>query len=226
MKRSLLLGVLLILCVAASASAQVGKGLSGSHYNLNIIGVPKDKPVPMMTDSSRHTVFVPLQSGGDVARTVKIFYVAGDHFEVLDGNATDDNEATIMVPSIAGGELCYDVYAAALGKPNGNAVVAASCIMNDLIGECTDALLMGGFTAERGKGKPKQENISDIFRADGCIDANRDGTCNTGDTSFTNTWIFNLPQLVEYFWDFDNNGLKLLQVRFYETTCGSIVVVP
>jgi hypothetical protein len=51
------------------------------------------------------------------------------------------------------------------------------------------------------------------------------GTCNTGDIQFSNIWVFNIPQLVEYFWDYDNNGLKLMQVRFYETTSGSISTV-
>jgi hypothetical protein len=96
-----------ILALATLAFAQVGQGLSGPHYNLNIIGVPQDKTVPDMTGSNRHTIFVPLQSGGDIGRNVKIFYIAGEQFEVLDGNATDDNEATIMVPSEPLGDLCY-----------------------------------------------------------------------------------------------------------------------
>jgi len=32
------------------------------------------------------------------------------------------------------------------------------------------------------------------------------------------TWIFNVGDLVTYFWDIDNNGLKLLQIRFYPRT--------
>src|SRR5262249_49892778 len=48
------LGFCLILVLAQAlavpAFAQVGKGLSGAHWNLNIIGVPKDKTVPSMTD--------------------------------------------------------------------------------------------------------------------------------------------------------------------------------
>ena len=117
MKRlSLCLIVALAIALSVPAFGQVGQGLSGPHYNLNIIGVPNDKTVPTLTDSNRHTILVPLQSGGDVGRTVKIFYVAGDHFEVLDGNATDDNEATIMMPSDPLGDLCYNVYAVGLGK--------------------------------------------------------------------------------------------------------------
>jgi hypothetical protein len=201
------------------ASAQVGKGLSGAHYTLNIIGVSHDKTATL-DDSNRHTIFVPLQSGGDVERTVKIFYVAGDHFEVLDGNATD-GEATIMVPSEPLGDLSYDVYAWGLGKPEGNAVVTAECVFdNETLGTCTDALLMGGFTVTRSKGQPKRENITDVFRATGCIDVNLSGVCDAGDLGFKNVWVFNIPNLLEYFWDYDNNGLKLMQVRFYETTSG------
>jgi hypothetical protein len=216
-----------ILALATLAFAQVGQGLSGPHYNLNIIGVPQDKTVPDMTDSNRHTIFVPLQSGGDIGRNVKIFYIAGDHFEVLDGNATDDNEATIMVPSEPLGDLCYNVYAFALGKPFGNAIVTAECTIDGLIGSCADALLLDSFQVERKKGPPKQVNISDIFRATGCVDLGGvAGVCDTGDLQFNNVWIFNIPQLLEYFWDYDNNGLKLMQIRFYPTTCGSFTTVP
>jgi hypothetical protein len=227
MKRfSFLLSVVLTLAFVAPVTAQVGQGLSGPHYNLNFVGVPKDKTVPDMTGSDRHTVFVPLQSGGDVSRQVKIYYVPGDQFQVIDGNATNDNTAIIEVPASASSDLCYDVYAYALGKPFGNAVVQAECTIDGLLGSCSDALFQNTFSVSRIKGKPKQENISDVFRASGCVDLNTSGTCDTGDLQFTNVWIFNVPQLQEYFWDFDNNGLRLMQTRFYETTCGSFTTVP
>jgi hypothetical protein len=227
MKRlSFCLTVVLAAVFAMPAFAQVGQGLSGPHYNLNFIGVPKDKTVPDMTGSDRHTIFVPLQSGGDVSRQVKIYYVAGDEFRVIDGNATDDNEATIQVPGSSLGDLCYDVYAFALGKPNGNAVVQAECSIDGLLGSCSDALLQNSFSVTRMKGKPHRENISDVFRATGCVDLTGVvGMCDTGDLQFTNVWIFNVPQLSDYFWDFDNNGLRLMQTRFYETTCGSFTTV-
>src|SRR6266511_1585798 len=85
MKRlSFYLAVVLAVVFTVPAFAQVGKGLSGPHYNLNFIGVPKDKTVPDMTGSDRHTIFVPLQSGGDVSRQVKIYYVPGVEFRVID----------------------------------------------------------------------------------------------------------------------------------------------
>jgi len=234
------LTVVLALTLASPLVAQVGKGLSGAHWNLNIIGVPKDKTVPTMTDSNRHVIFVPLQSGTDllVPRQVKISYVRGDDFRVLDGNATDDDEAIIQVPYQFCGDLTtgceellsFNVFAVGLGKPNRGAIVTAECTYSlDAVGgsgtTCEDTLLMGSFKVDRIKGNPKPVNITEVFRATGCLDVNTDGTCNTGDLQFSNLWIFNIPQLVDYFWDYDNNGLKLMQVRFYETTSGSIGTV-
>src|SRR5262249_25055661 len=168
------------------AAAQVGKGLNGPHYNLNIIGVPKGKN-PDMTNTDGHTIFVPLDG------TVRIYYVAGDQFQVLDRNGTDADGATVEVPSDpVGNSVCYNVYATALGKPNGNAVVNADCIIDGLVGSCQDALQLSSFEVTRDTGKPKRVNISDIFRASGCIDLNTSGTCDKGDLQFKNVWIFNI----------------------------------
>jgi len=203
------------------AAAQVGKGLSGPHYNLNIIGVPKGKN-PDMTNTDGHTIFVPLSG------TVKLYYVAGDEFKVLDRNGTDADGATIEVPSSPGETtVCYNVYAVALGKPGGNAIVNADCVIDGLVGACTDALLESSFEVTRDPGKPKRENISDIFRASGCIDLNGNTVCDQGDLQFNNIWIFNVPQLLSYFWDYTNTDLRLMQVRFYpvEGGCGTIQTV-
>ena len=210
--------------VAAPAFAQVGQGLSGPHYNLTIIGVKNPKTTPM-TDTNRHAIFVPLTG------STKISYVAGDTFQVLDGNCTDSDGCTIEVPSEIGSDLCYNVYAVGLGKPGGSAIVTAECIFDGTLvggGTCTNALLQGSFEVDRtngGSNKPLRRNISDVFRATGCLDLDNSGTCNTGDLQFTNAWIFNIDQLLSYWWDYDNTGLKNMQVRFYPTTCGSISTV-
>jgi hypothetical protein len=80
---------------------------------------------------------------------------------------------------------------------------------------------------DSSKGQPRPENISDIFRATGCVDSNASGSCDKGDTMFKNVWIFNVPQLVSYFWDYTNTDLKLMHVRFYPTVggCGTIQTV-
>lgn len=78
---------------------------SGPHYNLNIIGVEKEKSAPMI-GSNRHTIFVPLIStksgkyskpnfdvnGTGVQTEIvdsKIWLVPGDSFQVCDGNGFD-----------------------------------------------------------------------------------------------------------------------------------------
>ena len=222
MKRLILaVAVIAGLTLSVPTFAQVGQGLSGPHYNLNIIGVKNPKTTDM-TDTSRHTLFVPLTG------SVKISYVAGTEFQVLDGNCTDADGCTIEVPSDPLGDLCYDVYATGLGKPNaGQVIVNASCTIDGLIGSCADALLLDTFTVDRPKGKPRRQNISDVFRATGCVDLGGvEGVCDTGDLQFSNVWIFNIPQLLDYFWDYTNTGLRLMQVRFYQTTCGSFTTVP
>jgi hypothetical protein len=198
---------------------------NGKHYNLNIIGVPHKKTADM-TGSNRHTIFVPLGRNDDV-RNCRILVVRNienpDQFQVLDGNATD-GEALIAVPFEDYGTLSYNVYATALGKPGGQANVGATVTFEE---GTYGSLLMGSFDLKRSKGKPKPVDISDIFRADGWIDADESGDFDAAtDISFSNVWVFNVPTLLSYFWDYDNQGLKLMQVRFYPTTSGSWTNVP
>jgi len=209
------------------AFAGIGSDIpdNGQHYNLNIIGVQHAKTADM-TDSNRHTIFVPLGNDGDM-KSCQIYVVRNvdnpDKFEVLDGNATD-GRATIAVPFEDYGTLSYNVYATALGKPGGLANVGATVTFED---GTYGSLLMGSFDLKRGKGKPKPVNISDIFRASGWIDVDESGAFEAEtDISFDNVWVFNVPTLLSYLWDYDNQGLKLMQVRFYPTTSGSWTNVP
>lgn len=248
----LCLAVLLSMALAMPAVAAENKGgigsqinesgFNGKHYTLNFIGVPHNKTNAMQYEdgSNRNTIFVPLNANGDVSRKVKIFYITTDanQFAVLDANATDDGEAVIEVPH----EYCADyetgcekllsfaVFAVGLGKPNGMTLVDANCQWeDDTYGDCTASLLMNSFEIHRtnsnGKNKPKVTDISDVFRLrEGCIDFDPtvNPGCTAGDIAFDNVWIFNIEQLAEYYWEYDNKGLKLMQTRFYPTTSGSI----
>lgn len=104
------------MCAMAGQS-QTGNGApSGPHYNLNIIGVEENcngnkcsrADGPPMTNSNRHTIFMPLvankttgryskdnfdETGTGVQTAIvdeKIWLVAGDSFAVCDGNGFDD----------------------------------------------------------------------------------------------------------------------------------------
>ena len=233
------LAAVLTFALAVPVFGGVGSDIpdNGQHFNLNIIGVPKDKKVDM-TDSQRHTIFVPLNTSGYVDGKVKIAYIPGPNFQVLDGNATDADGALIQVPYEYCGDLTtgcqdllsYNVYAVALGKPGGTALVEAHCTYDTNVVDtngtagltCEDTLLMGSFDIGRSKGQPTVKDITNIFRASGCLDLNTSGICDPGDLTFNNIWIFNIPQLDSYFWDYTNTDLKLMQVRFYPTTSGTI----
>ncbi len=233
---------------------KVGMSNIKSKMRVNIIGVPRDKSASM-TGNSGHRIFVPLQKGDeDVGRKVKIFMTGdidedhgnglqcGSSFSVLDANATDDDEATLLVPCdeiTAGdpvGDVCFDVYATGLGTPGGSADVDVVCTFDDNCIGCDiepgpfpggDTCDTGSidFSIARGGGKPVTENITNVFRASGCIDFVVDATpCgdDAADIEFKNVWIFNIPALIEYFWDYDNNGLKVMQLRFCDSdTCGT-----
>jgi len=210
------------------AFAGIGSDIpdNGTHYNLNIIGVPKGKTADM-TDSNRHTIFVPLDRNG-YAAPVKIYVMRNvdnpTQFQVLDGNACDANGATILVPFEDYGTLSFNVYAASLGKPGYTVHVEATA---EFSGNTTADLLMGSFDLPRDKGKPTVMNISNIFRASGWIDnCGTIGVQDPCDTTFTNVWVFNIPTLLSYYWDYDANGMKHMQVRFYPTTSGSWTNVP
>ncbi len=196
---------------------------NGKHYQINIIGVPKGKSAPM-DNPDRHTVFVPLGKDEAVACkiTVKANTANPTEFEVIDGNGFDDGEVVIAVPYTYYSTLSYNVYAVALGKPFGSVHVDAEVVFED---NTTAGLLMTEFDLARGKGKPTVKNISDIFRASGYIDWDEDGL-DADDTTFTNVWVFNVPTLLDYYWTYTNSGLKVMQLRFYETNSGSWTNIP
>lgn len=174
--------------------------LSGAHYNLNIIGVSKGKSATMDSNNG-HRIFVNLDGN------TKILLSEGEEFQVLDANGTDQNGAAFQLPNPdpdGDGITEYSVFARALGKPGGSAKLT-TCAMVD--GEEVCSTLSAVFVRE--KGGPKIQNVSKellyIY-----ADLDEDGD----DERYG---LFD-DELEDYFWSYDNNGLKLLQVRFYEVS--------
>lgn len=225
----ILLAAIMVLTLGAGvALAGVGSdikasGDNGKHYQLNIIGVPKGKTANM-DNPDRRTVFVNLGQTGAITTKINVMANTANptQFEVIDGNGTD-GEATIAVPYTTYGTLSYNVYAIALGKPGGSVHVDAEVTFDT---GTTAGLLMTEFDLARNNGKPTVKNISDIFRASGWIDVNGNGVFDSGDMTFTNVWVFNVPTLLDYYWDYTNSGLKLMQLRFYETSSGNWTGIP
>jgi hypothetical protein len=207
---------------ASLATATTGNGApSGAHYTLNIIGVPKDKSANF-TGGNGGRIFVDLGKTGTVANT-RINLREGE-FGVVDANGTD-GVAAFQLPNPdpdGDGTTAYSVYYRALGKPLGKATMQ-SCY-EDATGTWCAADFLGGvepITIQRSKGGvAKFENVSkDLLYVDYCTAwaAGPDLQLGTSDdvcTSVTQSPLFS--NLVSYFWSYDNEGLKLAQLRFYE----------
>jgi len=204
---SILLAFGMITTFAYAAKPPV----NGPHYNLQIIGSKTDKNVG---DSDGHTMFVLLNG-----KTKIIMTQDGGDFLVVDRNGTDGEAEFNIAPGY------YNVYARALGSPKGkpNVEITAWGEFEDSL-DGSVLLWLGYVNLTRDKGQPQSVNINELFYVDVtlCIATGIDP--NTGETictqwvEYTDTWVFDIPELLEYYWDYDNNGLKLLQVRFYPCT--------
>lgn len=182
------------------AYAVSGNGApNGSHYNLNIIGVPHNKTADM-TGSNGHRIFVELDG------KCRINLSTGD-FQVLDGNCTTDGVAAFQLPSPDAdndGITSYSVYARALGKPGGNSTTT-TCFDDAQTGETYCSVYQ--MVLVREKGKSSFTNVSKQLLY---VYADTDG-----DGTVERIPLFS-DSLDDYFWSYDNNGLKLAQLRFYE----------
>ena len=222
MKRlSVLTAVLVAAGFAAPASAG-GINLNDPHYNLNIIGVENPKTTSL-TDRQRHTIFVGL--GKDSTVTSRI-YLARGPFTVCDGNAFDPayscagvviakQGAVFQLPCDSADPTAtgcptgtfsadYAVWGRALGKPGG-IVNLQTCATDDtgaLICSTNNVLLT------RAKGKSAFYDVTpSLTTVNACFDVSGVVTCET-------VSLFD-PVLQDYFWQYANKGLRLLQLRFY-----------
>lgn len=128
-------------------------------------------------------------------------------FGVLDGNCTDNNQSSFSLPNPDpdnDGETVYSVWARALGKPGGSSTTT-TCATDPVTSELWCSAYSLITVRETGK-----SSFSDVSRELLYIyaDVNGDGTTEKYN-------LFN-DALQSYYWNYDNNGLKMLQLRFYE----------
>lgn len=212
MKKTLIASLIVMMVLGIGVIfAGGGNGApSGAHYNLNIIGVSKDKNAEDGdTNGSGHRIFVPLEG------SAKIMLAEGE-FAVLDYDGTDGT-ARFQLPNPDednSGVSEYSVFARALGKPGGKADMTTGAyqwIDTDLDGVVDPGelyLKMSVITLSlnRSNGKQVFENVTKYLLYI-YVDLNGDGTAERYN-------LFN-DALQDYFWQYDNNGLKLCQLRFY-----------
>lgn len=204
MKRSIItvalaLGVIGSAGSAVQAQDTTGNGApSGAHYTLNIIGTG-DKSAAMDGNNGSR-IFVSLEG-----RT-EIYLREGEDFQVLDANGTDPDGATFVLPnpdSDGDGTTTYSVFARALGTPGGSADMTTCAYDADGTKVCSLEILELG----RTNGPSRFENVSKelLFIY---YDLDGDGTAERYS-------LFD-DALEDYFWQYDNNGLRIVQLRFYE----------
>jgi hypothetical protein len=182
----------------AVLAAAASTNLSGSHYSLNLIGVDKGKTADM-TGNNGHRIFVNLFG------KTQILLTQGD-FQVLDANGTDGS-ASFQMPNPDpdnDGVTAYSVWARALGKPGGSAKITTAAT-DPVTGETVYSLETTVLVRSKG-GKP---TFADISKALLYVYADLDG-----DGTAERYPLFD-SALQDYFWEYDNTGLKLMQLRFY-----------
>lgn len=219
MKHRTILASQFCALILFAGTALAGNGApSGSHYNLNIIGVPKDKTAAM-TNSDMHAIFVPLWGNAKI-NLCDSDACADGSFKVLDGNGTDSDGALFALPSPdpdGNGTTDYSVFARALGQPKNSAdmtTCATGAGLDGIFGTADEELLCSEITLtlDSTTRPSKFENVSKYLLY---VYADVDG-----DGILERVALFG-DSLQDFYWNYDNKGLKLAQLRFYP--CSSTV---
>ncbi|MGI0088597.1 MAG: hypothetical protein ACREBI_11665 [Nitrosotalea sp.] len=182
------------------ASFATGNGApSGPHFNLNIIGVSNTKNFPTADGSGGHVIDVPLRGHCNIDLT------QGTTFYVLDDNCLDGTANFQLPPTnTVGGNPAYTVWARVVGIPGGSSSLT-TCATDPTTG---DTICSIGQTVSFGGhgGKSTFSNVTNQLTTLCYVDQ------TTGKTVCVN--VFD-PTFQNYFWSYDNNGNKVLQLRFY-----------
>ena len=192
---------------AAAQKASTGNGApSESHFNLNIIGVAHGKN-PNMAKGGGDVIFVGLGTSSDAVTTKILLSQAADsEFTVIDKNGTD-GEASFALPAPG----TYTVWARALGTPGGQSKIATCATFIDPT-TLTSTILCStdNEVFVRGKGKSSFRDVTSALTTISLVPGSAaELACGTPTVSLFATC------LQDFLWQYDNNGLRLLQVRFY-----------
>ena len=164
-------------------------------------------------------------SNGDGIRDTQLDQMVGCNQAVdVEGNVVpwDEELHGMEVPTAN-----YEIWARSLGKPGGSAVTSTCATVNGEIYCSLENVVMS-----RSKGKSTFANVTNemsslvVGYCDGTlVDAGSIYTCDDGDDMTTDdltdgdvTWtriaLF-AGNTEDWFWNYDNNGLRLAQLRFY-----------
>ncbi len=205
--------------LSSAAPTETGVKLSGAHYNLNIIGVEKGKSANM-TGGDGHRIFVSLggKATQPVTSKINLSQSFDGTFQVLDANGTDGS-AEFKLPEPGG----YEIYARPLGKPGGRAQMTTCAMgagLDGVFGTADDEEICSTayqiFARETGGSKFRNvtTTLTSIVLDEAAINP-ATGVSYITECGSDTVSLFN-PCLQSYFWNYDNQGLRLLQLRFYK----------
>lgn len=212
-KNKLVMAVALVVMTAgaiivANATATGNGAISGPHYNLNLIGVDKSGILPNNYDCG-HVIFVNLYGKST------IWLNESNTFAVVDCDATDKDGGLFDLPApnntynsdgTWAGPGNYTVWARAVGTPGGNGNITTCATDNTTLEQVCS---LNSVLLFRTKGKQSFADVTQQLTAVTYYNATL-GKNVTVD-------IFD-PSLYGYFWSYDNNGIKVVQLRFYPTS--------
>jgi hypothetical protein len=228
----LTISVMAVNLNAAPQRLKPGLDFSGPHFNLNVHGVPYGTEIYKFKNDSigpgRHSIFVPLNTIDNI--TIFFGFSQTMNWTVLDCDATGPGgDARIVLPAYmyidtnsdgvedtAKRVAYYMVYVVGLGKPSDaalwiiypqvayNASWTAYQFSQDQL--TVPAHMKGG----KGKnGQPVWYNATNLFFADVTF------WNGTSYLYYQDTWVFDIPGLEDYWWNVQNTGVRLMQLRFY-----------
>lgn len=174
---------------------------SGPHFNLNIIGVEEPKNVdPVDGGNNGHRMFVLLDG------RIRILLQEGP-FAVIDYDGTDGT-AKFQLPKPDpenDGITVYSVFVRGLGSPQGNPHADIEPGFIDEFGN--EWYSVETVTVQRKRGQSKFVNVSkELLYV--YVDMDLNGVPERYPLFSNELW--------QFFWDYNNKGLKLCQLRFYE----------
>jgi hypothetical protein len=187
----------------STIKASTGNGApSGPHYDLNIHGVAKGGSAS--TGSNGHDIFVPLQG------QCKIMLSPGT-YQVLDPNCLDGSAAFQLPNPVSSATdntvtTAYSVWVRALAKPGGSSSTT-TCATDPatLTLICSTSQYVLVETRKNGQSVFTNATADLLFVS----------VCDTTTGKLIRTPLFD-QSLQNYYWQYDNTGLKLLQLRFYQ----------
>ncbi|WP_076004865.1 hypothetical protein [Dehalogenimonas formicexedens] len=239
MKKVLLMVAMALVMVLSGAlavsAAPKGIDFNGAHFNLNLIGKAKTMPGDY-NNPDRHTMFVPTDTSDfsfnlntpnnldqETMAGVKINMTQGSEFAVLDGNATDGEGSFQLGP---GKYRVYIAVKAKMPKTPGNVQIDGWVEAYDNLGQLWYYINVGTVTVSKNKTWTDASTLFYVNTTEDTFDFLTGSEANyepgLGMWVFDymaglDAWVtddYNLSDLA-YFWQFQNDGAKLIQVRFY-----------